>query len=94
VEIVGWKMATKSLRPLPEKWHGLQDTEERYRKRYLDILMNPEVKELFIKKAKFWEVTRNFMKERGFLKLKHQHLKLQLEELKLIRLRLIMMTMI
>jgi lysyl-tRNA synthetase, class II len=67
VEIVEWKMVTKSLRPLPEKWHGLQDTEERYRKRYLDILMNPEVKELFIKKAKFWKVVRDFFEEKQFV---------------------------
>jgi lysyl-tRNA synthetase, class II len=61
------KMLSKSLRPLPEKWHGLQDTEERFRKRYLDILSNPEVKDIFIKKAKFWDATRNFLKHEGFL---------------------------
>jgi lysyl-tRNA synthetase class 2 len=47
-----WTIATKSLLPLPEKWHGIQDTDERYRKRYLDILMNPELKDLLIKKSK------------------------------------------
>ncbi len=61
------KMLSKSLLPLPEKWHGLQDVEERFRKRYLDIISNPEIKELFIQKAKFWEVTRDFMKREGFL---------------------------
>ncbi|MEK7135081.1 MAG: lysine--tRNA ligase, partial [Patescibacteria group bacterium] len=61
------KMLSKSLLPLPEKWHGLQDVEERFRKRYLDILSNPEIKDLFIKKAKFWDATRNFMKKEGFL---------------------------
>ncbi len=61
------RMLSKSLLPLPEKWHGLQDVEERFRKRYLDILSNPEIKELFIKKAKFWDATRNFMKQDGFL---------------------------
>jgi lysyl-tRNA synthetase class 2 len=61
------RMLSKSLLPLPEKWHGLQDTEERFRKRYLDILSNPEHKELFIKKAKFWDVTRQFLKDEGFL---------------------------
>jgi lysyl-tRNA synthetase, class II len=60
-------MLSKSLLPLPEKWHGLQDVEERFRKRYLDILSNPELKELFIKKAKFWNATRNFLKQEGFL---------------------------
>jgi len=67
IEVHTWRMLSKSLRPLPEKWHGLTDTDERYRKRYLDILMNPELRELFIKKSKFWDVTRNFMKEHGFL---------------------------
>jgi len=61
------ELLTKSILPLPEKFHGLQDEEEKFRKRYLDILMNPEVKELFIKKAKFWGTIRNFMIEKGFL---------------------------
>ncbi len=65
--VKSWTMATKSISPLPEKWHGIKDDDERYRKRYLDILMNDELKDLFIKKAKFWDVTRNFLKENGFL---------------------------
>lgn len=67
IEAKDWIMLSKSLRPLPEKWHGLQDIEERFRKRYLDILMNPEIKDVFEKKMKFWEATRNFLKEKGFL---------------------------
>ncbi len=62
-----WNILTKALAPLPDKWHGLQDVEERFRKRYLDILTTPELQELFIKKSKFWEVTRTFMKSHGFL---------------------------
>ncbi len=62
-----WVMATKTLLPLPEKWHGLQDVDERYRKRYLDFLMNDELRGLMIKKSKFWEATRDFMKNTGFL---------------------------
>jgi lysyl-tRNA synthetase class 2 len=62
-----WKMLTKSLRPLPEKWHGLQDVEARFRQRYLDLLLNPELRKLFIKKEKFWEAVREFMKSNGFL---------------------------
>jgi lysyl-tRNA synthetase class 2 len=65
--VTAWQMATKSLLPLPEKWHGITDPDERFRKRYLDIVMNPELRELFYKKAKFWEVTRTFMQEHGFL---------------------------
>ena len=61
------ELLSKAILPLPEKFHGLQDEEEKLRKRYLDIIMNPEVKELFLKKAKFWQTTRNFLTEKGFL---------------------------
>ena len=67
MEAKDWRMLSKSLRPLPEKWHGLQDVEERFRKRYLDILMDPEIKNLFEKKAKFWDATRNFLRKENFL---------------------------
>lgn len=62
-----WTMGAKSLLPLPEKWHGLQDEEARLRDRYLDILFSPDLRELLEKKTKFWDVTRSFMKEKGFL---------------------------
>ncbi len=62
-----WSMLTKSLLPLPDKWHGLQDDDERFRKRYLDILTNSETRDMFIKKAHFWQVMRNFLEERGFI---------------------------
>jgi lysyl-tRNA synthetase class 2 len=62
-----WVMADKSLLPLPEKWHGLSDVDEKLRKRYLDLLLDGELRELIVKKSKFWDVTRRFMKERGFL---------------------------
>ncbi|MEK7463575.1 MAG: lysine--tRNA ligase [Patescibacteria group bacterium] len=67
IMVKSWTIATKSLLPLPEKWHGIKDDDERYRKRYLDILMNEELRDLFMKKTKFWDVTRNFLKENGFL---------------------------
>ena len=67
IETREWRILSKTLLPLPEKWHGLTDDDERYRKRYLDILMNPELLVMFEKKAKFWDVTRNFMKEHGFI---------------------------
>jgi lysyl-tRNA synthetase class 2 len=60
-------LLTKSIKPLPEKWHGLQYEEERLRKRYLDIIMNPETKEIFQKKSKFWQTIRKFLMEKGFL---------------------------
>ena len=65
--VTGWTMASKSLLPLPEKWHGLVDPDEKLRKRYLDFIMDPDSRQLFIKKAKFWKVTRNFLEEEGFL---------------------------
>ncbi|MBS3073385.1 lysine--tRNA ligase [Candidatus Pacearchaeota archaeon] len=61
------EILTKSLSPLPEKYHGLQDSEEKLRRRYLDIIMNPEIKDLFLKKAKFWQTVRNFLLEKGFI---------------------------
>ena len=60
-------MLSKSLLPLPDKYHGIQDEELRIRERYLDILTNPELRELFEKKAKFWEVVREFLKNKKFL---------------------------
>ena len=61
------RIIVKSLLPLPEKWHGLQDVEERYRKRYLDLLMNSEVKEKFLKRSVIIKELRNFFDERGFV---------------------------
>ncbi|MEK6893877.1 MAG: lysine--tRNA ligase [Nanoarchaeota archaeon] len=58
---------TKSILPLPDKHHGLKDDEERLRKRYLDILTDPETKAMFSRKAKFWNTMRQFLIEKGFL---------------------------
>lgn len=63
----GYKLLAKSLLPLPTEYFGIQDEEIRLRKRYLDILLNPEVKEIFIKKARFWNSMRKFMEDAGFL---------------------------
>ncbi len=62
-----YRLLAKSLRALPEKWHGLTDIETRLRKRYLDLLVNPDVKEMFRKKDVFWNSVRQFLRERGFL---------------------------
>ncbi|HOE18250.1 MAG TPA: lysine--tRNA ligase [Syntrophorhabdaceae bacterium] len=61
------KLLTKSLRPLPEKWHGLKDVEERYRKRYLDLIVNEKVREVFTKRAKIIEFIRRYFIERDFI---------------------------
>lgn len=55
---------TKAIRPLPEKFHGMTNDEERFRKRYLDMAMNEEVREMFYRKSKFWNVTRDFLKNK------------------------------
>ncbi len=62
-----WRMLTKSLLPMPEKWAGIQDDELRLRKRYLDLLLDNDAREIFYKKAKFWRATRDFMSNEGFL---------------------------
>jgi lysyl-tRNA synthetase, class II len=58
---------SKDLLPLPEKWHGLTDVELRYRQRYVDLLMNPEVREVFLKRSKLVQSMRRFMDEHGFI---------------------------
>ncbi len=62
-----WKLLSKSIRPMPDKWHGFKDEEERFRKRYLDILMNEETKDIVIKRSKFWNAIREFLIEKDFL---------------------------
>jgi len=62
-----WRILSKALLPLPEKWHGLKDEEEILRKRYLDILINPQTRELFERKARFWGSMREFLVKQGFL---------------------------
>ncbi|MCX6731682.1 MAG: lysine--tRNA ligase [Candidatus Parcubacteria bacterium] len=67
IKVSKWRMIAKSLRPLPEKWHGLQDIEERFRKRYLDLLMNKEVKERFLLRSKVISEIRNLLDKDGFM---------------------------
>jgi lysyl-tRNA synthetase class 2 len=67
LEVSDFRMLAKSLLPLPEKWHGLKDVEERYRKRYLDLIFNKEVKEKFILRSKIIREIRNFLEKEGFL---------------------------
>ncbi len=65
--VSSWTIASKSLLPLPEKWHGITDPDERFRKRYLDFIMDPDARAIFYKKAKFWDKTREVLKREGFL---------------------------
>ncbi len=61
------KLLSKSLRPLPEKFHGLTNTDLRYRQRYVDLIMNPDVKETFVKRSKIIKAMREFLDAKGFL---------------------------
>jgi len=60
-------LLSKSLLPLPEKWHGLKDKEERYRKRYLDLIANPEIKDVFIKRSRILSEIRKFLDGHGYV---------------------------
>ncbi len=67
VKVAKFAILAKSLRSLPEKWHGLKDVEQRYRKRYLDLIMNPEVKKISYLRSKVLTAIREFLNREGFL---------------------------
>lgn len=69
VHATGVKLLSKSLLPLPEKYHGLKDVDLRYRQREVDLIMNPEVKETFIKRGKIVSTIRNIMDSKGFVEI-------------------------
>jgi lysyl-tRNA synthetase class 2 len=66
LKVEKWTLLSKALHPLPEKWHGLQDVEIRLRKRYLDLIANPEVREAFNKRLEIIQEIRTFLRDRGF----------------------------
>lgn len=67
IKTATWRVLTKAVQNIPTEHFGIKDEDERYRKRYLDLLLNEELRDVFVKKAKFWDVTRSFMKRNGFL---------------------------
>jgi lysyl-tRNA synthetase class 2 len=67
VAVKSFVFLAKSLRPLPEKWHGLKDVETRYRQRYVDLVVNPEVREIFLLRSRLVQRMRAFLDARGFL---------------------------
>ncbi|MFA5840101.1 MAG: lysine--tRNA ligase [Candidatus Margulisiibacteriota bacterium] len=67
VRALEFEILCKSLHPLPEKWHGLTDKEIRYRERYVDLMVNPEVKAVFVKRSKIVSLIRKILEEKGFL---------------------------
>ncbi|MFW6014038.1 MAG: lysine--tRNA ligase [Nanoarchaeota archaeon] len=62
-----FSLLCKTIRPLPEKYHGLKDEEQKHRRRYLDLIMNPESKEIFLKRAKIYKAIRKFLDEKGYI---------------------------
>jgi lysyl-tRNA synthetase class 2 len=69
VKVQGWQMLSKSLQPLPDKWHGLADVEKRYRQRYLDLIVSPATRETFRRRAMAVSAMRRWLDERGFLEI-------------------------
>lgn len=66
VAVVGFELLAKSLRPLPEKWHGLRDVDQRYRRRYLDLIVNPGVMDTFLIRSRVIRAIRRYLDDRGF----------------------------
>ncbi|MDD5625844.1 MAG: lysine--tRNA ligase [Patescibacteria group bacterium] len=67
IKATSWKLLSKALLPLPEKWHGLSDVETRYRQRYLDLIANQEVRDIFVKRTKMIQLIRNFFNQRDYM---------------------------
>jgi len=67
IEVRDFVLLSKSLRPLPEKWHGLKDVELRYRQRYVDLIVNPQVKDIFAKRSSIIKALRDFLEANGFI---------------------------
>lgn len=67
IKVSDYKLLTKSLRPLPSAWYGLEDVEERYRQRYVDLIMNPDVRKVFDIRHKVVRLIREFMQDKGFI---------------------------
>ncbi|MBM5798443.1 MAG: lysine--tRNA ligase, partial [Cyanobacteria bacterium K_Offshore_0m_m2_072] len=69
VKVQRWQMLSKSLQPLPDKWHGLADVEKRYRQRYLDLIVSPQTRDTFRRRALAVSAMRRWLDERGFLEI-------------------------
>ncbi len=67
IEAKTFRLLAKSMRPLPEKWHGLTDKETRYRQRYVDLMVNPEVRQVFYKRTRIIKALREFLDDHGFI---------------------------
>ncbi|MDO8561238.1 MAG: lysine--tRNA ligase [bacterium] len=67
LKVSSWKMLSKSLLPIPDEWFGLKNEEKRLRERHVDLLLNTELRGMFVRKARFWSACRKFLEERDFL---------------------------
>jgi lysyl-tRNA synthetase class 2 len=67
LDATGWRMLAKSLRPLPDEWFGIKDEDERFRRRYIDILLTRDLSERIKRRSKFWNVIRSYLLERDFI---------------------------
>ncbi|HUX81092.1 MAG TPA: lysine--tRNA ligase [Candidatus Paceibacterota bacterium] len=67
LEVTGWRMLAKSLRPLPDEWYGIKDEDERFRKRYLDILLSKDLMDRIKRRSRFWNTIRSYLLERDFV---------------------------
>ncbi|NCD31960.1 MAG: lysine--tRNA ligase [Spartobacteria bacterium] len=77
LKVESWELLSKALRPLPEKFHGLNDTETRYRQRYLDLIANPDVRDVFNKRIQIMREIRNFLADREFMEVETPMLQAQ-----------------
>ncbi|MHB1163048.1 MAG: lysine--tRNA ligase [Minisyncoccota bacterium] len=67
LEVTGWRMLAKSLSPLPDEWYGIKDEDERFRKRYLDILLSRDLADRIKRRSRFWNVIRSYLLDRDFI---------------------------
>lgn len=67
LDATGWRMLAKSLRPLPDEWFGIKDEDERFRKRYLDLLLSRDLAERVVRRSRFWNVIRSYLLNRDFI---------------------------
>lgn len=67
VDVKKYKLLTKALQLIPTEWYGLKDEDQRFRKRYLDVILNPDVKEMIVKRSLFWSSMRSFLCQEGFM---------------------------
>src|SRR3989344_1426666 len=69
IQVLKWRMLAKSILPIPDEWFGLKDEEKRLREREIDLLLTSDLREMFVRKARFWSACRSFLEGRDFLEI-------------------------